>query len=527
MNLLSNPYVAFFIIVALGLILGKIKIKGISLDISAIIFVALVFGHYGIKMPDIFQKIGLIFFIYSVGIQAGPGFFESFKKDGLNLIMITAIVVVSGALTTVLLAWTLDIDYKLAVGLFTGALTSTPGLAAAIESTHSPLASIGYGISYPLGVLGVILFVKIAPKMFRVSIDKEEKAFHDSIKEDYPELYNKNFIVENPNIAGKTLGTLKIRTMTGCNISRVLHGDEAFTPASDTVLHKGDVIKAVGTLDGLEKVKFLIGKETDIKIPLSTKYTVQSVLVTNEKVVNKSLAELGLFEKYDATATSIRRSGIDIIPTASSRLRFGDKVTIACNEQHLGEVIELLGDSRKKLTDLDFLSVSVGIIIGILIGSISIPLFGINMKLGLTGGVLIAAILLSRIGKTGNIIWNVSGTSNQLLRKLGLIFFLTSVGTSAGEHLVETLTGSGMLYFAAGAVITVIPMLLAIITGRYLFKINFLVLIGTLTGAMTSTPALSAIEPMTDCNAPKISYATVYPFALVLIILCSQLISVL
>jgi putative transport protein len=284
-------------------------------------------------------------------------------------------------------------------------------------------------------------------------------------------------------------------------------------------LNEGDAIKAVGTLSGLEKVRLLIGRETDVKIPLSTKYTVRSILVTNEKVVNKSLAELGLFEQYDATATSIRRSGIDIIPNAGSRLRFGDKVTIACNEQHLSQVVELFGDSKKKLTDLDFLPVSVGIIIGVLIGSINIPLFGINMKLGLTGGVLIAAILLSRIGKTGNIIWNVSGTSNQLLRKLGLIFFLTSVGTSAGEHLVETLTGSGMLYFAAGAVITVIPMLLAIITGRYLFKINFLVLIGTLTGAMTSTPALSAIEPMTDCNAPKISYATVYPFALVLIIL--------
>lgn len=526
MNLISNPYFAFFLIVALGLLLGKIKIKGISLDISAIIFVALVFGHYGIKMPDIFQKIGLIFFIYSVGIQAGPGFFESFKKDGLNLISITAIVVVTGALLTVLMAWVLDIDYKLAVGLFTGALTSTPGLAAAIDSTHSPLASIGYGIAYPLGVLGVILFVKIAPGLFGISIEKEEKHYHDTVKEDFPELYNKNFVVENPNIFGKTLGSLKIRTMTGCNISRVLHSKEAFTPTRDTVLNQGDVIKAVGTLSGLEKVRFLIGKVTDIKIPLSTKYTVRSILVTNEKVVNKSLAELGLFEQYDATSTSIRRSGIDIIPNAGSRLRFGDKVTIACNEQHLSQVVKLFGDSKKKLTDLDFLPVSVGIIIGVLIGSINIPLFGINMKLGLTGGVLIAAILLSRIGKTGNILWNVSGTSNQLLRKLGLIFFLTSVGTNAGEHLVETLSGSGLLYFGTGAIITIVPMLLSMIIGRYVFKINFLVLIGTLTGAMTSTPALSAVDPMTDCNAPKVAYATVYPFALVLIILCSQLMSI-
>ncbi len=527
MNLISNPYVAFFLIVALGLLLGKIKIKGISLDISAIIFVAMVFGHYGIKMPDIFEKIGLIFFIYSVGIQAGPGFFESFKKDGLNLIGITATVVISGALTAVVMAWTLNIDFKLAVGLFTGALTSTPGLAAAIESTRSPLASIGYGIAYPLGVLGVILFVKIAPKLFGVSIEKEEKQYEEHMKEDYPDLYNKNFIVENQNIFKKTLGTLKIRTMTGCNISRVLHKNDAFTPISDTVFHEGDVIKAVGTLSGLDKVRLLIGKETNIKIPLGTKYAIRTILVTNEKVVNRSLAELGLFEQYDATATTIRRSGIDIIPTAASRLRFGDKLTVACNEQQLGQVIDLLGDSKKKLSDLDFLPVSAGILIGVLIGSINIPFFGLNMKLGLTGGVLIAAILLSRIGKTGNILWNVSGTSNQLLRKIGLIFFLTSVGTKAGEHLVETLSESGLVYFLTGAVITIVPMLLSIIIGKYVFKINFLVLIGTLTGAMTSTPALSAIEPMTDCNAPKISYATVYPFALVLIILCSQLMSLL
>jgi len=527
MDLLHNPYVAFFLIVALGLLLGKIKIKGISLDVSAIIFVALVFGHYGIKMPDIFQKIGLIFFIYSVGIQAGPGFFDSFKKDGLNLIGITAIVVISGAITTVGLAWAFDINFKLAAGLFTGALTSTPGLAAAIESTQSPLASIGYGISYPLGVLGVILFVKIAPKLFGISIEKEEKQYEEHMKEDYPDLYNKNFIVENQNIFEKTLGTLKIRTMTGCNISRVLNNNNAFTPTSDTVFHQGDVIKVVGTTSGLEKVRLLIGKETNIKIPLGTKYAIRTVLVTNEKVVRKSLAELGIFEQYDATVTSIRRSGIDIIPNASSRLRFGDKLTIACNEQQLGQVIDLLGDSKKKLSDLDFLPVSAGIIIGILISTINIPLFGLNMKLGLTGGVLIAAILLSKIGKTGNIIWNVSGTSNQLLRKLGLIFFLTSVGTNAGEHLVETISQGGLLYLLTGAAITIIPMFLAIVIGRYVFKINFLVLIGALTGAMTSTPALSAVEPLTECNAPKISYATVYPFALVLIILCSQLMSLL
>jgi putative transport protein len=198
----------------LGLLLGKIKVAGISLDVSAIIFVALLFGHYGVTMPPLFQKIGLIFFIYSVGIQAGPGFFESFKKDGLKLLVIAVSTVVSGAVATLLLALYFNIDIKLASGLFTGALTSTPGLAAAIESTGSSLASIGYGVAYPFGVLGVIIFVKIAHKIFKISIEEEEKKYFEEVRSEHPQLVSKNFVVENKNVFGKTLGELKIRTMT-------------------------------------------------------------------------------------------------------------------------------------------------------------------------------------------------------------------------------------------------------------------------------------------------------------------------
>jgi len=526
MELFSLDYVAFFCVVALGIILGNVKIKGISLDLSAIIFVALVFGHFGITMPDIIQKIGLIFFIYSVGIQAGPGFFESFRKDGLMLIFMTAIVIFTGALTTYFLARFLDIDMKLAVGLFTGALTSTPGLAAAIETAKSPLASIGYGIAYPFGVLAVILFVKISPKLFRVNIRQQEEDYSAGLSADFPTLIHKNFVVENPNIFGQSLGQLKIRTMTHTNISRVKHEQEAFTPTAKTILHQGDIIKAVGTEQDLEKTRLLIGRETEEDIPLSPKYSIQTFLVTNEKVINKSLGAIGLFEQYQATATAIRRAGIDITPDASSKLRFGDKIRVALQEENLDNVKKLLGDNRKKLNELDIFPISIGIIIGVLLGTLEFPLFGINVKLGLTGGVLLAAILLSRLGKTGNILWNVAGPSNQMLRKLGLIFFLVSVGTSAGAHLVETLQTGGATYFITGAVITVVPMFISTIVGLFLFKFNFLTLIGALTGAMTSTPALSAIEPMTDSNAPKIAYATVYPFALVLIIICSQLMSI-
>lgn len=525
MEIITVSYIAFFVILAIGIALGNISYKGISLDTSAIIFVALIFGHLGVKLPPLIQQIGLIFFIYSVGIQAGPGFFDSFKKQGLNQIFLTVVVMVSAGALTVVFALMLELPLDLMTGIFTGALTSTPGLAAAIESTGSHAASIGYGIAYPFGVLGVILFVKLIGKFFGVDFRNEEKKYNEAITADYPKPMNKNFIVENPKVFGKTVGELNIRSMTGTNISRVFHEGVTTTPRFDTVLHKGDVIKAVGSEEDLEKIKILIGSETDKQIPLGKRFIVKSLLVSNKEVVNKSFAELGLFSKYNVTATSIRRAGIDITPTANTKIRFGDKIMVACAENALEAVSALFGDNQKKLSELDLLPISLGILIGVLLGHITIPVAGFEFSLGLTGGVLIASIILSKIGKTGPLLWNVSGTTNQLLRKLGLVFFLAAVGTSAGENLVATVNENGFQLLLVGAVITMVPMILVIIIGHFFFKINFLTLLGTLTGSMTSTPALSAIDDMSDSDAPRVAYATVYPFALVLIVVLSQLIA--
>lgn len=527
MELLTNTNFVFFLIIALGLIAGNISFKGISLDTSAIIFVALIFGHFGVKLPPILQQIGLVFFIYSVGIQAGPGFFDSFKKQGVHLLLLSVIVVVSGALVTFAASYIFNINTNLAVGLYTGALTSTPGLAAAIESTHSPVASIGYGIAYPFGVLGVILFVKIAPKLFGVDIKEEENKYNSELTTEYPKLIHKNFLVENPKIFGKSLGELNIRSMTRTNISRVFHNGVTVTPNLSSKLYEGDIIKAVGTEEDLNKVKLLIGAETGTLIPLDKKFVVKSLLVTNKEIVNKSLAEIGLFSNYNTTATGIRRSGIDITPTAKTRFRFGDKVTVACSENDMHGVSELFGDNKKLLESFPFLSASIGIIIGTLLGLMIIPLPFLEFKLGLTGGVLISSLVLSKIGKTGPIIWNISGQANQFIRQLGLLFFLASVGTSAGEHMVQTVAENGLFVFVIGAIITLIPMILAVVVGHFAYKINFLTLLGALTGGMTSTPALSAVDSMSESNAPKIAYAAVYPLALVLIVICSQLLGIL
>ncbi len=527
MEYLQQGYFALFVIICIGYIIGNAKIKGISLDISAIIFVALVFGHYGVVMPSIIEKLGLILFVYTIGIQAGPGFFDSFKKQGRTLVVMATVVIISASLLTYLSIIFFDIDVPVAIGLLTGALTSTPGLAAAIESTGSTGVSIGYGIAYPFGVIGVILFVRLYPKFTRTNLKKAEEEYEQSTEENFPDILYKHFIVENDNIVGKSIGELRVRTMTQGVISRVKTNGEPQVPSSKTVLNKGDLIKAVGTEDALKKVQLLIGNETKEEIPLKQGYEIQSILVSNHNVVNKTIKEIYQWTAtYHVTITRVRRSGIDITPTPNLRLQMGDKIKISCSKAHMQMVTKIFGGNSKKLSDTNFFPIATGIVLGFFLGKFSLN-FGnsFTFSLGLTGGVLTVAMLLSRIGKTGPIIWSMSGGANQLLRTLGLMFFLAGVGTKAGAHIVETFNQYGFTLFLVGGVLTLLPMIIGTAIAQLVFKVNVLSMLGALTGSMTSTPGLAAVDPMTETNAPSIAYATVYPVAMVLLIICVQILA--
>lgn len=525
MDFIHTTYIALFLIICIGFIIGNIKVKGISLDVSAIIFVALFFGHLGVSMPDILEKLGLILFIYTIGLQAGPGFFDSFKEHGKNLVLMTVVVVFSASILAVLSIIFFDIEKPIAIGLLAGALTSTPGLATAIDVTNSPLASIGYGIAYPFGVIGVILFVKIYPKLFRINLEKAEENYELITHGAYDAITSSHFVVENEGAVEKTITELRVRSMTKGVISRVMHEGKAFTPTPETVLHKGDYIKVVGTKEALRRVKYLIGPKADVEISFGDDYVVQSFLLTKTELVNKPLGELNLQNSYNANVTRIRRSGIDLAPSPNLKLQMGDKLMIACAKDNTLQISNLIGDNKSKLSDTDFFPLALGIVIGILIGGVSIS-FGdsFTFNLGLTGGILIVAIILGRVGKTGNVLWVMSGNSNQLLRQFGLMLFLASVGTKAGGTLVETFAHYGIKLFLIGGVITLIPMILAAITAKIFFKTNVLTLLGTITGAMTSTPGLAAADSLTKTNAPSVAYATVYPIAMVLLIICAQFI---
>ncbi len=525
MNLLENNYFALFLIVALGLMIGRIKVAGLSLDASAVIFVALLFGHFGIIIPSDFQYLGLVVFIFTIGIQAGPGFFESFKKEGRQLAVFASLLIFSAAIITVAVVFIFNIDKNIATGLFTGALTSTPGLAAAIDQTGSPLASIGYGVGYPFGVIGVIIFIRFLPKIVGTSLKNSEQEYQMKIKEEFPEVLHKNFIVENEKITGKSIGELRIRYMTKAVVSRVVHNGVAVTPTSETILHKNDLIKAVGTGESLERVGILIGTSVDEEIPLDANYDVRSVLITNKQVVNKTIGQINLLHTYNATITRIRRSGIDISPSPNSKLHFGDKLIIASSKASMEMVIRIFGDDKKRLSDTDILPVALGIILGVLVGKINIAIGNFSFSPGLTGGVLIVALIVGRIGKTGPVLWTMSGAANQLLRQLGLIFFLAAVGTHAGADIVTTFEKYGLELFLIGGIITLLPMFIAAFAGKWIFKMNLLSMLGGISGSMTSTPGLAAADSMTDTNAHSIAYATVYPVAMVFLIVVVQLIT--
>ncbi len=527
-DIFYEGYFALFLIISIGIVLGNLKIKGLSLDLSAVIFVALFLGHHGYMVPIEFQTIGLVFFIFTIGIQAGPGFFDSFKALGRKLIYICTILILTAALLGVGLSKYFGIDIALGIGVFTGALTSSTGLAAAIDATGSPLSSIGYGIAYPAGVIGVILFLSFFSKVLRIDMKSEENNYKKQQAKEHPEVIDKNFVVENKNIHGKTINELEIGTMTHAVISRVKHNNKTVTPHDKTRLYTGDIITVVGTREALDKIELLIGRPTEEKIPLAENYKVNWVLVTNKNVVNKPLKVLNLTALYNATITRIRRSGIDLSPDGNTTLRFGDKVVVASDEENIRQVMKLLGNEEKRLSETNFLPISLGILIGMLVGSVKIPFFGLfDFSLGITGGILTTAIILSNLGKTGPIIWTMSGTANQLLRKLGLLMFLATVGTHSGAHIVEAFTQYGWNLFFIGIAITIIPMLLSILYGKYILKVNFAVLLGVIAGSMTSTPGLAAVDSKTQTDAPSIGYATVYPFALVLMIIVSQLMAML
>lgn len=524
-SLLSSTIFVLFVIIALGFIVGRINIKGITLDVSAVIFVALLFGHFGIVVPAELGDFGMTLFIFAIGIQAGPGFFSTFKSKGKTLAGIATVLVLSAAVVALAMKYIFHLNAPDTAGLLAGALTSTPGLATAREITGDN-AAIAYGIAYPFGVIGVILFVKLLPRILHINIQQETAKLDASQKELYPDIVAHAYRVTNPLVIGRPLQEIKLRVHTGAVISRIQRGKESILPKAHTVLQAGDLLKAVGTPAAHNKVEELVGERLEGELPFGDNVELQTGLVTAKPLVNRTLGSLNLQQNFHCVVTRVRRAGIDLSPEPSLTLKFGDKLTLVGSKDTMDEVLRLIGNEGKRISDTDFLPIALGIVLGVVVGKLSLSFAdSFTFSFGLTGGVLLTALVLSAVGKTGPVIWTMSGSANQLLRQLGLLLFLANVGTSAGQGLVNTFRESGWSLFISGFFITLIPMIVATVVARYFFRINILDLLGTLTGGMTSTPGLAAADSMSDSSAVSIAYATVYPVAMVLLIICIQVVS--
>lgn len=527
-ELLNSEFVILFLIIIFGIILGKLKYKGFSLDISAVIFIALLFGHLGYKVPESVQTLGLVLYIFTIGMQSGPGFVDAFLKYGRKYLLLCLVLISTAFLMTYVLGKIWDLNSILLVGVFNGALTSTPGLAAAIEATGSNTAALGYGLSYPAGVILVILFLQIIPKLLKINFKTEELNYEQSVKNEFPEIIVQHIKITNENINGKTIKELDLRRIFGIVVSRVKHQNEVFTPTANTVLYVGDILKITGSSESIDKSINYLGSIDENQIVFDSKYEVSWVLLTNRKIIGKTLSNLNITNIYGATVTRVKRSNVDLRPTPNLSLRFGDKLLIAAPSEKIIQVNQLFGNDNKKLSETNFLPIALGILIGIIVGTISLSVFGtINFSLGITGGVLLSSIFLSNIGKTGPIIWAIPENSINLIKKLGLLLFLSAIGTKAGSNMAEMLSQFGYMPIIAGILITLVPMIVATFFGFYILKINFLTLIGVIAGGMTSTPGLAIVSNKSSSDAAIIAYATVYPMALVLMILFSQILCIL
>lgn len=544
-ELLGNPASAahtvliISLVAASGLVLGSIRLCGIDLGVAGVLFAGLVFGHYQFRLDelviDFVREFGLIIFVYTIGLQVGPGFLASFRRQGLPLNLMAALIVLTGAALTILISKLAGIETPVAVGIFSGATTNTPSLAAAQQALKqipggSPeltkLPGLGYAIAYPFGIVGIIVTMIATRTFFRINLRNETEQLARMENARNPGLATINLVVRNPQLQGARIRDLPIVGEHDVVISRILKGGSLQVARPETRLDVSDVVLAVGPRERLDQLKLLIGNESSVDLRLiPSNIVTRRIVITKPKAIGKTIPELDLVRRYGVNITRVSRAEIDFSPTPQFRTQFGDTVLAVGDPSAIEQVSDELGNSLKRLNHPQLVPVFLGIGLGVMVGSLPISLPGVPapVKLGLAGGPLLVAIILSRIGRIGPLIWYMPISANFMLRELGIVLFLACVGLRAGDRFYETLTqGSGLYWIAAGAVITLLPLLAVAVLARLVFRLNYLYLCGLLSGSMTDPPALAFATQMANSDAPSVSYSTVYPLVMLLRVICAQ-----
>ncbi len=528
---------------ALGLLLGGLNWRGIGLGIGGVLFAGLFVGHWASvaglhlapEMLEFVREFGLILFVFTIGIQVGPGFFATLQKAGLQFNLLAASIVVLGVLTTVALHFIAGIPVPALAGLMSGAVTNTPGLGAATQVLKDAgalpeamaEASLGYAVAYPFGIVGILLTMIAVRSVLRIRIEDEETAYETARERGAAELPALNVALRNPNLDGLTLAEVPDLYDRGVVVSRLKRGDTLMHPSRKMTIELGDVLHLVGPADKLHAMVLILGEEVDVSLT-STKGTQlawQRVAVTAKKALGKRIRDLGLDER-GVTISRLSRAGTQLPVEPGLTLQFGDILTVVGAPHDIEAVKPLFGDSRKSLDMVQFAGVFFGILVGVAIGSIPILLPGLPapLKLGLAGGPLVTAIVLSRVGFLGPFVFFMPPVANHALRELGIVLFLAAVGLKSGGKFLDTLIhGEGLMWMLYGIVITALPLLVVGFAARMVWKLNYLSLSGVLAGSMTDPPALAFANGMSQSAAAAIGYASVYPLVMCLRILAPQL----
>jgi putative transport protein len=530
------------IISVTGLALSAVKLRGIGIGVTGVLFAGLFFGHLGWHIEDqvleFLKEFGLILFVFTIGLEIGPGFFASLRREGLPVNLCAAAIVTGGAGVTVLVAKILGIAPLAAAGLFSGATTNTPSLGAVqqaitmlphAEAGSRGLPALAYAAAYPGGVIGIILCIALLPRLLGIDTLRETEAFENERKGRSVPLRSLHLRITNANLSGLTVSKIPGLQGSGIVISRIRNAStgEIHVATGNESLHGNDTLLAIGTPEALEALRVVVGEESDDDLLGGAPGILhRRIIVTRKEPLGKSLRELALHTAYGVLVTRIQRGGLELPGDPSTRLQYGDALMVVGDVRSLDQVSAILGNSPKELGITNYLPVFLGIALGVMAGLVPIVLPGLpaSVRLGLAGGPLVVAILLSRVGQIGRVVWYMPSEANLALREMGIVLFLACVGLKAGAKFLPTLMSpEGLSWLAGGFCITLLPLLLVGVAARLILKLNYVTLSGLIAGSMTDPPALAFANAMIGGNSASISYAAVYPLTMLLRILCAQL----
>lgn len=536
------------LVAVVGLFIGNVKFRGIGLGIGGVLFGGIIVGHFvsqagmtlSSDMLHVIQEFGLILFVYTIGIQVGPGFFASLRVSGLRLNLFAVLIVIIGGLVTAILHKLFDISLPVVLGIFSGAVTNTPALGAGqqiLRDLGTPMEMVdqmgmSYAMAYPFGICGILFTMWMLRVIFRVNVETEAQQHESSRTNGGALIRTINIRVENPNLHDLAIKDVPILNGDKIICSRLKREETLKVPSPDTIIQLGDLLHLVGQPADLHNAQLVIGQEVDTS--LSTKGTdlrVERVVVTNENVLGKRIRDLHFKERYDVVISRLNRAGVELVASGDISLQFGDILNLVGRPSAIDAVANVLGNAQQKLQQVQMLPVFIGIGLGVLLGSIPVfvPGFPAALKLGLAGGPLIMALILGRIGSIGKLYWFMPPSANLALRELGIVLFLSVVGLKSGGDFIHTLVdGEGLSWIGYGALITAVPLITVGILARMLAKMNYLTMCGMLAGSMTDPPALAFANNLHPTSgAAALSYATVYPLVMFLRIITPQLLAVL